>query len=553
MRPALFVIPFLALFVGMIGTAIGSAFSELSIVSPVAWAIAAGLIALWVAMDLENFKRLFGRKGTKYGASSGAVVIVAIIAIIGAGMLSNRPRFNKSIDLTKGGQNTLSNQSIKLIETIAARGQDVQVTAFFQDEPVKEEFKSLAKLYLSLDAKLKIEYVDSQSDPTRVMGEKLTSGNTVIFRLGNQESRITTFNEEKMTNALVAVLKDKVKKVYFTKGHGEGIIKGSEQNGYDLVVQSLENNKYQVEQISLLDQAKVPEDADLLVIAGPEYDFKAEEVSFIEAYLKKGGAVLAIVDAVRPVTNINGLMEKFGLRFNSDLVIMGSDDPRALLLGRNNAIVSEFDDFNPVTKDFARQSQVDMIMAFTRSLSDVAENPNNMKIVLAGKTSASMETIAGVNSDNDLQSIDPSRLSKGSVPVIAVATGRAQGPKLADSTMPKAADSDPATASTKSDASTAQGAAPADKEIRLVAVGSSHFARNDGAQASGANRDLFINISNYLLQDEDFISIRPKDASKSSITLTTPGSQLALTLLSMIYPFLFLGAGIFFWLKRRNA
>jgi ABC-type uncharacterized transport system involved in gliding motility auxiliary subunit len=537
----------------MIGSAVGSAFPNLSAVSKISWLVAAALIGLWVSLDLDNFKRILARKGTKFGASSGAVVIMAIAVIIGAGMLSNRPRFNKSIDLTKGGQNTLSDQSTKVIEKIKEKGEDVKVTAFFQDDAVKEEFKSLAALYLTLDAKLKIEYVDSQSDPTRVMGEKLTSGNTVIFRLANQESRITTFNEEKMTNALVAVLKDKTKKIYFTKGHGEGVVKGGEQNGYDFVVQHLENNKYQVEQVSLLDQAKVPDDANLLVIAGPEYDFKPEEATFVEEYLKRGGAVLAMVDAVRPVANINSLMEKFGLKFNSDLVIMGSDDPRALLLGRNNAIVSEFDDFNPVTKDFARQSQVDMIMPFTRSISDINENPNGMKIVLAGKTANTMEKVSGVESESDLSNIDPSRLSKGSVPVVAVATGKAHGPKVANGNSKADGESETTAGKVKSDTVMGDGMAPNDKEIRLVAVGSSHFARNEGAQASGANRDLFVNISNYLLQDEDFISIRPKDASKSSISLTTSGSQLALTMLSLIYPFFFLGGGVFFWLKRRNA
>jgi ABC-type uncharacterized transport system involved in gliding motility auxiliary subunit len=546
-------IPFLAILVGTIGSAVGSAFPNLTIASAVSWLVAAAMIGLWIAMDLKNFKTFLGRKGTKFGASSGAVVLIAIVAIVGAAMLSNKPRFNKSIDLTKGGQNTLSDQSIKIIENIKVKGEDVKVTAFFQDDAVKTEFRNLAGLYLGHDAMLKIEYVDSQSDPTRVLGEKLTAGNTVIFKLGDQEARITTFNEEKMTNALVAVLKNKTKKIYFTKGHGEGVVKGGEQNGYDFVVQHLINNKYQVEQISLLDQVEVPADADLLVIAGPSYDLKPQEAVFVEEYLKKGGAVLAMVDAVRPVPNINAVLEKFGLKFNSDLVVMSKDDPRAALLGRNNAIISEFDDFNPVTKDFARQSQVDMIMPFTRSVSDIANNPNGMKVVLAGKTANTMERVSGVESESDLSNIDASRLSQGSVPVVAVATGKVPGPKVANGNSKPAGETETAAGKVKSDTVMADGMAPSDKEIRLVAVGSSHFARNEGAQASGSNLDLFVNISNYLLQDEDFISIRPRDASKSSISLTTSGSQLALTMLSLIYPFFFLGGGVLFWLKRRNA
>ena len=90
------------------------------------------------------------------------------------------------------------------------------------------------------------------------------------------------------------------------------------------------------------------------------------------------------------------------------------------------------------------------------------------------------------------------------------------------------------------------------KEIRIVAVGSSTFAANFGAAQQAQNKDLFVNIANYLLQDEDFISIRPKDLNKGSIDLTQTTANLYLLFIAFIYPFMFLGGGVWFWLRRRR-
>ncbi len=547
MKTSLFILPFLALLVGIIGSSIGSAFPEVTLATPLAWASAGAIIALWVALDFENFKAFFTRKGARYGYGSGVVFIIGVAIFVGIAILTNKPRFNKSIDVTKTGINTLSDQSIKVIDAINKKEAQIDVIAFFKDDNVKTKFKSLISLYEREKANFAFEYINTQQNPTRVMAEKLTSANTVIFRRGDQEARVTTFNEEKVTNALIKVIKEKTKKIYFTKGHGEGQIRGSEASGFDLVVRQLENNKYEVKELSIIEEAKVPEDADLLIIAGPQYDFKLEEARIVEEYLKRGGALLVMVDAVAQAKNLNQVMEKFGFRFNSDLLLLNPEDPRALLFGQNNAVVSDFDDFNPVTKDFARQSAVEFLIPNMRSLSQVKNNPNNMSITLAAKTSNVTVRVRGVETESDLKDIAQDRIDTGEkYTVIVVAKGKAKAPDIAE----KSADGSAEDKTTDVSAKAAE--APKDKEIRIVAVGSSHFARNQGAQ-TGSNRDLFTNMANYLLQDEDFISIRPKDLNSGQLNLNSSMSQLLLILFSWLYPFIFLGSGVVYWLRRKSA
>lgn len=549
MKAGLLILPFLALLVGAVGTAVGSALPDMHWIAQAAWALAASIVLLWVVLDLENFKAAFLRKGAKYGASSGIVVLLGVLIIAGLGSLAARPRFNKSIDLTRDKLNTLSEQSKKLVETIAeqskAGGKPVTITAYVGEEAGQQQLRDLIEMYQAAGANFAVEYVDPNKNPTRALGDKVTEGNTVILRRGEQEKRISAFNEEKLTNALVNVLKEKSKKVYFTTGHGEGSLRGTEPNGYATVVTELEGSKNKVEELSLLAAVKVPDDADALVIAGPKYDFKEEEARAIEDFLKRGGSVLVMENALSPAEILNKTLEKFGVRLNDDIVILEPNSQAALMIGQNNAIVSEFDDFNPVTKDFARQSQVSLVMPFTRTITEVKDNANKLKVTLAGKTPKDLVRVKDVRKPEDLSNIDPSRLETGAAqPVIAVAFGKTQGPATASNTK-----DDKAT--TKTDAANGSGA-PQAKETRLIVTGSSHFASNDGIQRP-EHKDMFLNMTSYLLQDDDFISIRPKDPTKSSIDITSPRSQIVLLLLAFIYPFFFLGSGTYAWLKRRRA
>ncbi len=544
MRPDLLLIPFASVLVAAISTAVAKAFPAITWIKYGGWLSALALIGLWIVLDIANFKAMFARKGAKYGASSGAVVLMTVAVIAAIAVVTSRPRFDKNLDLTHSQTNTLAEQSIKVVETIEKRHAEVEVLAFFQDQETKKQFHDMIGLYTSKGANLKIDYIDPNREPTKAIGEKLTSGNTVIFKLDSgatkQEARITTFNEEKITNALVKVLKDKSKQIFFTKGHGESALRGTDAAGLNAMAVELEGNKYELKELSLLEEAKVPETADLVLIAGPKYDFKIEETRLLEDHLKRGGGLMVMVEAMVPVPTLNGLLEKYGIKLSNDLLILRPDDPRTVFLGQNNAIVSDFDDLSPVTKDFAKQSKVAVIMPGTRSVTEVANNAASMKVSLVAKTAPVIIKVKNVNGRGDVGgNIGADRIETGTFPVMAVATGKSTAPETANAEKPDNKDAKEPMAS-------------GGKEIRLVVVGSSQFATNQSVSGQ-ENRDLFLNAVSYLLQDEDFLSIRPKDVAKSALNITSGFSQLVLLGLSWIYPFIFLAGGLFIWMRRRQA
>lgn len=519
MRNALLTLPFLSIFTAAVFTALASTYSQHAATLKITgFSLSALLIALWVFLDLNGFKVMFTRKGARYGASSGVIILLAVGIFVGLGVITSRPRFDKSFDVSRDKTNTLSEQSIKALESLSKAGGELSILAFFDDDGQEQAFRDLLRLYTAKADKITTRFVNPQKDPVLANSEKLTSANTVIFRLGGRENRITTFNEEKFTNALVGVLKEGSKKVYFTTGHGEGQLSGQDPSAFEIVSTELKNNRFDVAELNLLEVGKVPDDASVVMMSGLKYDLKEPEVKFLEDFITRGGALMTMIDAMTPVENMNKLLSKYGLKYNNDFMILRPDDPRVQFLGSNNAMVSEFDEFNIITKDFAKKNAVALLFQNTRTISEITDNAAKFKVSLIGKTAASTTVrVKDVSSQNDLKGLSPSRIEQGTFAVMATATGKS-----------------------------------AEKDVRIIAYGSAQIANNYGAR-SPENRDLVTNSISWLTQYDDFVAIRPRDVTKSTLTITSDAAQLNLKFISWFYPFLFLAFGTFYWLRRRQA
>jgi ABC-type uncharacterized transport system involved in gliding motility auxiliary subunit len=86
---------------------------------------------------------------------------------------------------------------------------------------------------------------------------------------------------------------------------------------------------------------------------------------------------------------------------------------------------------------------------------------------------------------------------------------------------------------------------------RIVVVGTADFASNQFLGAQG-NRDFFLNVVSWLAEQEDQISIRPKDSRQNPIILTSAQSNLVLWLPLVILPGAVMICGIMVVAQRRR-
>jgi len=97
----------------------------------------------------------------------------------------------------------------------------------------------------------------------------------------------------------------------------------------------------------------------------------------------------------------------------------------------------------------------------------------------------------------------------------------------------------------------AKAAADAPKpEARVVVMGDSDFAAN-GILGIAGNRDLFMNVIGWASQQENLISIRPKEPDDRRITLTATEQWNIFWFSLLIVPGFIFGSGVYSWWRRR--
>ncbi len=87
-------------------------------------------------------------------------------------------------------------------------------------------------------------------------------------------------------------------------------------------------------------------------------------------------------------------------------------------------------------------------------------------------------------------------------------------------------------------------------KARIVVYGTSNLASNQFLNLQG-NRDFFLNTVSWLAEEEDQISIRPKDAKQTPVFLNANQAQLVFLLPVVVVPGLVLLGGIVAVVRRR--
>ena len=83
-----------------------------------------------------------------------------------------------------------------------------------------------------------------------------------------------------------------------------------------------------------------------------------------------------------------------------------------------------------------------------------------------------------------------------------------------------------------------------------MVIGDSDFATN-AVLGIGGNRDLFLNVVNWLAQQENLISVRPRDPQERRITLSAGQDRFIFWLTVLIIPGFILLGGVQTWWRRR--
>jgi ABC-type uncharacterized transport system involved in gliding motility auxiliary subunit len=311
-------------------------------------------------------------------------------------------------------------------------------------------------------------------------------------------------------------------------GHGEHLINDSTRDGYTGIRDLLASGRFNVEEINLLEKEAVPSDAEIVVIAGPRKDFINVEITSLEAYLRRGGKVLLMLEPDATKT-IQPFVTKYGVAWKEKKAVFERN--RLQQLADNNPltpIVMSYDNSHEITRE-ARQMSIFAVATPVEKAEKLPEGVAVSPLFSTSKVSleASVEgNKLAVNDKTD---------RKGPLTLALAITGKAEPAQVQAEEKKSDAPADPKKA----------------VEYRMVVVGDSDFVSN-GLKGYGLNVDLFQNMLSWLAKEEDLISIRPKPTDESSFDVTEQRMRIINLASIVVLPFTMFLSGILVWLSRRR-
>jgi ABC-type uncharacterized transport system involved in gliding motility auxiliary subunit len=487
-----------------------------------AWA---GLVCmlLYILSQWREMASFFSRRQARYGTLAVSSVLIVLGILIAINYIGKRQ--NKRWDLTAAKQFSLSDQSRNVLSKLDSP-LDVKV---FAQETDFQTYRDRLEEYAYASKQVKTEYIDPDKKRAIAQQAGVQQYGTIVFNYKGRTERVTSNTEQDITNGIIKVVSGQQRKVYFTTGHGEKDTASTEREGYSTIADSLKRENYAVDKVVLAQTGAVPDDATAVVIAGPKTDFFAPEIDALKQFLAKSGKVLMMLDPgdrpdSPPLTNLIALAHDWGMDVGNNIVVDASGMGR--LIGTDASV--------PVAANYPSHPITD-----------------RFNILTAYPMSRSVDPVSGgVNGHTAQTFVESSPRSWAETDIKALLTeGKVEMDAGKDKTGPislAAAVSAPSADAPKPDE---KSDAPK-PETRMVVFGDSDFASN-GVLGIQGNRDLFMNTLGWLSQQENLISIRPKEADDRRLTLTATQQNNITWLSLLVVPALVFGTGIYGWWRRR--
>ncbi|MHC1744140.1 MAG: GldG family protein [Syntrophobacteraceae bacterium] len=474
------------------------------------------------------------RRSWAYGSSSAIATVFFVGILVFVALISERHSWR--VDLSESGSYTLSEQTRNILKSLT---QPVTVKAFFQTAaPDRTRANDLLETYHYYHKDFTFEFVDPVLHPEEVRKYDVRTHGTLVLEGFDRKQMVQTVDEESLTNGLLKLTRPDQKKVYFLVGHGEHSFKNAEQSGYSNTSASLQKENYQIAELNLLQQSQVPTDAAVVIVAGPKKSLFPEEIATLEAYLKAGGKLMPLLDPYVDA-GLGELARRYGIQVDNDVVV----DKLSRLFGASylTPVVLEYAP-HKITRDF-QESSVATFFPEARSISPAKEPPQGVQVEAIASTSPNAwgETNLTVLKQGEAAFDDKQDIA-GPVPIATLAEIDVPSSKPQDA--PKAED----------ELSTGKKESPPEssaKKAHLLVVGDSDFANNTNFGLSG-NGDLFLNMVNFLAEEENLITISRKEKEGRPMMMTQSQGMVLFWTVMVLVPLLVVGCGLGVYRVRRR-
>ena len=515
----------------------------------------AAVLLIDIAISWRTVARaLFGRRG-RYGFNT----MMALIAFIALAVLVNwllfwlasrpDPQGWLRVDTTATKQFILADQGLKILDQLE---DPAKVTAFFTLNSADEAnawrvTEDLLSEFRRRSTRVEFEYelIDPELQPNiatelganqfpALAVENLTTRRTEVLVGSDPRLGPNVFSEQQIITGLLVVNQIQQKVVAFVSGHSERDITSLENSreAFGLAASALSRENYQIINITLQELGSVIQAGDptllpaVLVFAGPRTDLLGIDLQALGAYAQLGGDILLMLEPDQVPESFGGFLAQYGIAIGSGQVVdtasFVSPNPSFLQMKATNGQLP----LHEITTNF------DVLYMPGTAFVGPAIDPASVPLTDDGRPYVFLEILA-LTTLQSWAETDPDR--------IQFTIGEdVQGPLSV--ALAIEAISDLNSAPFRQDGEYI--------ETNMVVIGDTDFASNQYI-ANAKNGDLLVNSVNWLAEDYELISIRPKLRSFRELVLTTRERDLVRWTGWLLMPSLVGLAGVYMWWRRR--
>jgi len=500
----------------------------------------------------------------RYGTNATVLTVAVIAIVVLVNVIVQQHPYR--IDVTRTKEYSLSEQTKAVLADL---DKEVELTAFLV-EGESQLTRDLIEEYRLASSKIKVEIIDPIKNPDKAREYGITSAGSVVFQSGAKKEIVTSsdmydyssassyydynqtpdfIGEQAFTSAILKVTSDTVQKIYFISGHKELTLSSDLTEVRD----KLQSEGYEVSDIALAIKGEVPDDASLIVLAGPTRDLTEAEVAAIGRYLRRGGRMIACIDSPisqeERLVNVAAMLEEWGVKLHEDLVI----DPDRFMLPELAWVVPSLG-YHAINTPL-RNANLPVVLPYARSLEVLDDVSENLRITTLLTTSSSawgetnLQEGAKVGADdNDFRG----PLKLGVVVAASLEDTSAAATTGTEESGGQTSDEDAAVSAVaaEEDKTAEAGSQPLSDETRIIVIGDSSFMSN--SYLGLGNLDFFLNAVNWAVGVENLVSIRPKTIDYEPLYLTSDQFRLVLYSTVIIVPALVLLTGMVVYLRRRH-
>ena len=462
---------------------------------------------------MKGIKNSFKSRKFKMGGYQTLIMVIVIILVIGLNLVVNK--MNITVDLSSQKMFTLTSDTTNLADKIKDK-----VTLYYMCQDGLGTIKVVKKdpvVYPNFSKTYTDE--DIQSNDVIVVNEtngksKLVSQSDMLIQDTDYQTMSSSYTldaEGQLTAAIQSVTSANATTLYYTSGH-------SEQELDTTFKDVLNKSNIDTKELATESAESVPDDCNILLINGPQYDFTEAEYNVLSSYLKEGGKAMFFLypTTTEKMTYFYKLLSDYGVNVADGYIIdsegsYSSQYPMYLTPTLEDSdLTSGLADTQkvviPICKGMTVQSDV-------RSTLTV-ENMMSTTDGAYAKTNIKSQTVD--KEDGDVNGPFSVALSiKDSYAEKTKGTGHA---------------------------------------TEIVVFGSVSFETSSFLETNQfGNRTVLLNSLSYLAgQETTTLAIPTRSLQQESVQIQESDRIFFTVLLVVIIPLILLGTGLFIWIKRRK-